>query len=106
MKKGNGKLIEGILAGAVLGAIAGIFLAPESGKNLRKDIKKRTAEFYKHLIPNLRKIKKIGEQEYKELVKKAAQRYAKSKKISKKETDDLIKEAHKSWTHLTKHLGK
>lgn len=89
-----------------MGAAAAIFLTPESGKNLRKDIKKRASEFYRYIAPRLKKIKKIGEEEYKELVKTAAHQYSQSRKISKTETDALIKEAHKTWKELKKHLQK
>jgi gas vesicle protein len=37
----------GLLIGGVLGALAGIFFAPESGKKLRSDIKEKSSEFLK-----------------------------------------------------------
>ena len=105
MKKNDAvKLLEGALAGAALGALAGLMLAPESGKKLRKDIKSRAADFYKYLAPQLKKVKKMGEAEYKTAVKKAMAGYSKAKKISAQEVKDLTKEAQSSWKELKKHL--
>lgn len=38
MKMEKGDFVAGILIGAVVGAVAGILLAPKSGKETRKDI--------------------------------------------------------------------
>ena len=105
MKKNNvAKVAGGALVGAALGAAAGLLLAPESGKELRGDIKKKSADFYRHLAPQLKKMGKMGEAEYKELVKKAMAGYGKAKKLSAKEMAALKKEAHASWKELKKHL--
>jgi len=39
----------GLLIGGVLGALAGIFFAPKSGKELRSDIKEKGSEFLKDI---------------------------------------------------------
>ncbi len=104
MKKENKNLLEGALAGAVLGAAAALLLAPMSGKKLRNDIKKTSADFYKTLAPKLKKLKTLSEDEYQMLVKTAATQYAKAKKMSKSEADALMKEARSSWKELKKHL--
>ncbi len=104
MKKENKNLLEGALAGAALGALAALLLAPESGKNLRKDMKQKSAEFYKMLVPKLKKLKKLSEEEYQALAKDAAAEYAKVKKMSKSEAGELMREAKSSWKELKKHL--
>ncbi len=38
----SSKLLTGVLVGSVLGAAAGFFLAPKSGRELRSDIKGKT----------------------------------------------------------------
>lgn len=103
-KKDAAKLLGGALAGAALGVAAGLLLAPESGRQLRKNLKKRTVDFYKTLAPQLKKVEKLGEAEYKALVKKAAASYSKAKKLSKNEAKELLQEAQKSWEQLKKHL--
>jgi gas vesicle protein len=43
----QGHFFMGFLIGGVLGALAGIFLAPKSGKELRSDIKEKGSEVLK-----------------------------------------------------------
>jgi len=107
MKKNNGAkfLLEGGLVGAALGVAAGLLFAGTSGKKLRGDINKRSAEFYAQLAPKLKKVKKLGEAEYKNLAKNALGTYAKARKLSANEEKAILAEAHKSWKHLKKHLG-
>ncbi|MBI3046430.1 MAG: YtxH domain-containing protein [Candidatus Harrisonbacteria bacterium] len=105
MKKNTvAKVLGGALAGVALGAAAGMLVAPESGKKLRGDIKKKSADFYRHLAPQLKKMGKMGEAEYKDLAKKAMTNYGKAKKLSVKEMAALTKEALTSWKELKKHL--
>ncbi len=103
-KKDAVKLMEGALVGAALGAAAGLFLAPESGKELRKDLKKKSADFYKQLVPKLKKAGKMGEAEYKAAVKTALTAYGKAKKLSITEEKELMNQAHSYWAQLKKHL--
>ena len=105
MKKNKGGVLMGTLVGAALGAAAGILLAPESGKKIRKDIKNKSAEFYAYLAPQLKKIKKLGQAEFKVLVENTAKNYSKAKKLSLKEEKVLIERAQNSWNHLKRHLS-
>src|SRR3989344_439891 len=103
MKKNNTiKVIEGGLVGMTLGVAAGIMLAPESGKKFRGDIKKKSAEFYAYLAPKLKKIKKVGEEEYDSFLNNAIKSFAKTKHLSKKEISSLVSQAKKSWKHIKK----
>jgi len=102
-KKNSLKILEGALAGAALGVMAGMLLAPESGKALRKDVKKKSAEFYNRLSTQLKKAKKMSEEDYKEMVEKAMKGYAKAKKLSEKEVKELTKQAKSHWKHFKKH---
>jgi len=43
----QGHFFMGFLIGGVLGVLAGIFLAPKSGKELRSDIKEKGSEVLK-----------------------------------------------------------
>ena len=107
MAKNNAlKFLEGAVAGIALGAAASMFLASKKGKALKKDIVQITADFYKSISPKVKKIEKMGEGEYKEFMKNAAEGYVKAKKISGDMAKQLIKEAQQSWKHFSKHLGK
>ena len=46
-EKPQGHFFMGLLIGGALGALAGIFFAPKSGKELRSDIKEKGNEFLK-----------------------------------------------------------
>lgn len=104
------KFLEGAVAGVALGVAASIFLASKKGKsikiNVTKSIEDVTADFYKYISPKIKKIEKMGEKEYKEFMKNAAEQYAKTKKISEDMAKDLIKDAQQSWKHFSKHLGE
>jgi gas vesicle protein len=111
MAKGNAsKFLEGAVAGLALGVAASMLLATKKGKALQKDAVKNlediTADFYKYISPKVKKIKKMGEKEYKEFMKNAAGQYAKTKKISEEMAKQLIKESQQSWKHFSKHLGE
>ena len=82
-----------------------------SGINLAKKFKEHI-KFYANGFVEIRetekvkKIEKMGEKEYKEFMKNAAEQYAKSKKMSEDMAKQLVKDAQQSWKHFSKHLGK
>jgi len=47
MSKSTGKFVAGALIGAAAGAIAGVLLAPKSGKETRADIANKAKEYAK-----------------------------------------------------------
>ncbi|MEK9175454.1 MAG: hypothetical protein AAB795_02560 [Patescibacteria group bacterium] len=104
MQKTNKRLIEGVLVGAVLGVGAALLAKSDTGKTLGKEAKNSVSDFLKYLAPKLKKINKIGEAEYKMLVREAMKQYSKNKKLSKDEITRLTKEAHETWSHLKKHF--
>jgi len=104
-KKGNSYAwLEGGLIGAALGVGAGLLVSSKLGKNLGDKVKDLSADFYRYLSPQIKKVKKMGEAEYKEFVKEAMKRYSKSKKLTEEEAKGLIKDAHGAWKHLKKNL--
>lgn len=100
----GGKVLEGTLIGAVLGVAAGMLLAPESGKKMRRDIKKLSGEFYHYLAPKIKKLERMGEAEYHAFVAQGIKKYAKAKRLSLAEEKMLVNEAKRSWGHIKKHL--
>ena len=101
--KGTLKFLEGAAAGLALGVAASLFLTSKKGKELRKDVKEKMADFYKYIAPKVKKMKQMGEKEYKEFMKGAALQYGKAKKLSADMTGELVKEAQKTWKHFSKH---
>lgn len=101
--KGYGALAGGLI-GAALGVGAGLLAESNLGKQLGKEGKHLSADFYRYMSPQIKKVKEVGEAEYKEFVEKAIERYSKDKKLSKTEAQHLAKDAQASWKHLKKNL--
>ena len=97
-------LLEGAAIGAALGAGVVAFAKSGAGKKLGKQAKKGGEDFLKYLAPQVKKVKKMGEAEYKNLVNKAMQRYRKDERLSSTEAQRLVKEAQASWKRLTRQL--
>ena len=100
----SNKFLSGALIGAALGVAAGIFAESKTGKEVRKEVKDKMAEFYKTIAPKLKNAKEMGEREYKSFINKALVGYNKTKKFKKEDLKNLAKEAHASWKHLKNHL--
>jgi gas vesicle protein len=109
MKKTNNggtaaKVLGGAAAGIALAVAASMFLSSKKGQELKGTVEEMTADFYKKISPQLKKVKKMGEKEYKVFMKAAAEKYAKAKKMSEESAQELIKNAEQSWKHFSKHL--
>jgi len=105
MAKNNAsKFLQGAVAGIALGVAGSMFLSSKKGQELKDNVEDLTADFYKKVSPKLKKIKKLGEKEYKMFMKGAAEQYSKTKKISEEMATQLIKDAQQSWKHFSKHL--
>jgi len=103
-KNKTSKFLEGAIAGLALGVATSVFVSSKKGKELREDVKDKMADFYKYIVPKVKKVKKMGEKEYKEFMKNAVGQYSKARKISEDMSKELVKEAQKSWHYFTKHL--
>ncbi len=106
MAKNKSKFVTGAVVALAVGVAATIFLNSKKGKKLQKNVKEGLGDFYKTVAPRLKKMKKIGQQEYKAFMKQAAQQYGKAKKMAGPKIAELAKEAQDSWNHFSKHLAK
>ena len=105
MTKGNTlKFLEGAAVGVALAVAADIFLSSKKGKALKNDVSALLAGFYKSISPEIKKMGKIGEREYKAFVKNAADQYAKAKNMPTDIAVWLVKKAQKSWKEFSKNL--
>ena len=100
----SSKFLSGALIGAALGVAAGIFANSETGKEMRKEVKDKMADFYKTITPKIKKMKDVGEKEYKAFITKALDDYNKDGKFNAEDLKNLAKQAHASWKHLKKNL--
>ena len=81
----QGQFFMGFLIGGVLGALAGIFFAPESGKDLRSDIKGKGSE----VLKDAKEIYADASTKAKEIIEEAKHQA----KELKKEADRHLSEA-------------
>lgn len=80
MKNNKLKMVESGLVGAAIGIVAGIALAPESGKKFRSDVKKKSLELKAYLKPKIKNLEKKGKAEYALFVKNIKKTSGKAKK--------------------------
>ncbi len=88
-KKSKG-VILGASVGILAGAIAGILLAPKSGKETRADITKHVGEMKDKIAKELSKVGKVSKEAYNEIVEKVVKVYELEKKITPKDAKDII----------------
>jgi gas vesicle protein len=81
----QGHFFTGFLIGGVLGALAGIFFAPKSGKELRSDIKEKGSE----VLKDAKEIYADASTKAKEIIEEAKHQAEKLKK----EADRYLSEA-------------
>jgi gas vesicle protein len=101
----GGKLLGGALIGTALGVVAGILVASDSGKKIGKDLKRLSGEFYRYIAPQLKKMRQVGEVEYRALIARSVDNFVKTKKVSISEGKILAQEARRSWSHIKKNLN-
>ncbi len=81
--KTGGKFLRGALVGAALGVAAGVFAKSKAGKKFSREVKARSAGFYKSVAPQIKKAAKLGEAEYKKFIGTALAEYQKNAKSKK-----------------------
>ncbi|MBI4091135.1 YtxH domain-containing protein [candidate division WWE3 bacterium] len=96
MKKNENKVLLpiGILAGAILGGLAGVLLAPASGSENRRKLKDLTMKMKAELEKRLEEVKDLSEDSYNKIVDAVVSEYSKNEPIIKAQAKK-IKEALK-----------
>ncbi len=84
--KVDSKVLLGLLAGAAIGAIAGILFAPDKGSETRKKIAKNTNEFGENLkdsfndfVDSVKEKYRHAKSEVEDVAEKAATKYNQAK---------------------------
>jgi gas vesicle protein len=112
---------KGVVFGVMAGAVAGILLAPKSGKETREDIKKFAEDFEekavdvytdskKILMKKIQDVKKAGElideTKYKSLVRQVVNEVKRDSKVSEKVAEELGEQLKGDWIMVKKQLLK
>ena len=90
----------GAVLGAALAAGVAVFLTSKKGTKLRAGVREQLEDFYAHIAPKLKELKKMGKEEYEAFITDAAKHYGKTKKLSEAKIKEIIQEAKKSWKHV------
>lgn len=86
-----------LAAGLALGLAAGRFIQSPKGKAVAADLKKKAALLQKKVLLEAKKVKKLTEASYNELVDCVLEAYAEGKETAKGELPLLRKELRKQW---------
>lgn len=106
MDKQTKGVIIGAGAGIIAGAIAGILLAPKSGKETRADIAKYLHEMKDKIADELAKAGKVTKEKYNEIVEKIVTVYELEKKISTEDAKDIKAKLDKNYGQVVKAIKK
>jgi gas vesicle protein len=91
------KFGKGLMAGALFGIAAGIYMASKEGKQLTDKLKKRSNEIEKRIRGEFKKQKGMTQKAYNDSINTVLAYYLKSKKIAKTELPDLRKYLLAKW---------
>ncbi len=90
------------LKGALLGVLAGMLLAPKSGKKLREDVKKYYKEISDRISEELSKMKVVTRDTYDQVVNSAVAVYQDTKKITAREAEQIKKKLKEGYAKIAK----
>jgi len=80
------------LKGVLFGVVAGILLAPKSGRETREEIKKIYAEITDRITEELARLKEVTRDAYNEVVHSVVNAYVQAKQITTMEAEQIIAE--------------
>jgi uncharacterized protein YktB (UPF0637 family) len=96
-KKKKSHFGKGLLAGALFGLAAGIFMSSKEGKDMANKLQKRSKEIETKLRNEFKKNKVLTEDAYKESIDTVLAYYLKSRKIAKSEIPALRRYLLSKW---------
>jgi gas vesicle protein len=90
------------LRGALLGLIAGLLVAPRSGKETRENIKKHYEEISDRISEELSRFKDITKETYAQVVGTVVHGFVEARKITSDEAAELKGELKKGFERIRK----
>ena len=95
--KKNGHFGKGLLAGALFGIAAGIYMSSKEGKQMAQKLQKESKMIEGKLRDELKKKSSVSQEAYAEATDTVLAYYLKSKKIAKSEIPALKAYLHSKW---------
>jgi len=103
-KPASSHLGAGLLAGAILGIAAGVFLNTPKGKKMTKDMEKQMQVLQKQLMKKIKEAEGMSKEKYEELVDDMMAYYEKSKQMAKDELPAARAYLMKKWKDIEKQM--
>jgi gas vesicle protein len=94
------KVFGAAVTGLIAGAIAGILLAPKSGKETRQDIARLAGRMKADLTDRLEHLGEITREAYDDAVSEVVHQYEKAREITKDEASQLKEELGQSYQEV------
>jgi gas vesicle protein len=94
--------IGAFAVGALAGALAGILLAPKSGKETRADIQETVMKVKDDLVVKLTELKEITEDKYKEIAAAVVAKYEDTKAITTEQAEEIKENLMNGYEELKK----
>jgi gas vesicle protein len=98
--KKSSHLGAGLLAGAIMGLSAGLFLQSRKGKELTKDAQKKALALQKQVMKKLEGLEGMSKEKYEEVVDYVLGYYEKTKEIAKKEVPEVRRYLMSRWKEI------
>jgi gas vesicle protein len=94
----------GLMAGAIMGVAAGLFLQSQKGKQMTKGMQKKANKLQTKLMKELKTSKVLNKEKYEEIVDMVMDYYVKSKEVAKTEVPAIRNYLMSSWSRISKEL--
>lgn len=106
MEDKNKGIAIGAGIGLLAGAIAGVLLAPKSGKATRAEITNYVHEMKDEIAGEISKAGKVTKETYNEIVDKIVKVYELEKKITTEDAKDIKEKLDQNFEEVTKVIKK
>jgi gas vesicle protein len=93
-------LLKGILLGLAVGGVAGVLLAPKSGKQTRQDLKKAYKSTSRDIAKKINSIEDLTKSKYDQIVDSVLTEYQKLDPITKEQLESLKTILNNKWNEI------
>ena len=101
-QKSSSHLQAGLVAGAILGVAAGLFLQSRKGKELTKEAQKKAMQLQMQVMKKLQNVEMLSKETYTEIVDHVLGYYQKTKEVAEMEVPGVRKFLLSRWAEIQK----